>query len=110
MHISSRQMEGFRQTQRLEYEKRMAVHLKSKFPDEFCDYEDPELLDHVHELVQRALNYNVNTRFDVQRFLEYTVFHGNDFDADNTAQEILKNDTLNSTQKMDALFFEFAGR
>ena len=89
-----------------QFEDRMVVRLRTRFPAETGAMDEPELRQLVQEGIEQANAYDVTAEFDVQRYLECMVEHGRDFDtAPETAWagDILRTGGLTGAEKMDRI-------
>lgn len=99
-------MKAFRQMMLEQFEDEMVLHLRSAFPKKTEAADDEQLRALVRKGIARADGYEVVLVGDVQRYLEYMVDYGEDFDRDPTvswAGQILRTDGIDGTEKMDRL-------
>jgi hypothetical protein len=88
------------------FEKRMARHLLSRFPEHLREMEEPDLCRFIQDGIKRAQRYSVTFENDTRRYLECAVLYGAEFDRaeeSNWAGEILRRRDLNGTKKMDLI-------
>ena len=89
-----------------QFVERMASHLRRLFPEQLLSLNEQDLLKHIQSASAQASHYGVIRDGDVQRYLEYAVLHGWEFDrAPETswAHPILADESMDGTMKMDAL-------
>ena len=111
LRIRKEQLDVFSKHMRQQFEDRMAVRLRSRFPDHTSQMDDAELRTLVHDGTDRAKAHGVAKQFDVQRYLECMVLHGADFDsapATSWAGDILRDTRLTGTEKMDRIDYHAA--
>ena len=106
LRIRTEQFDVFSKHMRQQFEDRMAVRLRSRFPDHTRPIEEPELRTFIRNGIERAATHNVTAEFDVQRYLEYMVKYGQEFDASpdmSWAGDILNREDLDGSEKMDRI-------
>jgi hypothetical protein len=85
---------------------RMAARLRELFPCETAALSPPALQTLIREGVEKAESHAVTDESDVERYLEYVVRYGADFDSAEKiawAGAVLRRSDLSGAQKMDAL-------
>lgn len=103
LRIRREQMRAFEKYMRARFETEMLTHLRSLFPTRLADTPDDQLRQTIHDRIERAASYDIAIEDDVRRFLEAVVVLGPDLDTNPWAAEILRDETLDSAQKMDRL-------
>ena len=86
------------------FEERMLAHLRAEFPAVTRGQTDDDLLALVRRGVASAEPYGVRTEVDVQRYLEYMMIYGPDFDTNPRsawAGDILRTEGIGGAKKMD---------
>jgi len=89
------------------FKQRLLRHLREVFPDETEEMPDPLLWKQVQPAMEKAGKYDIQTEYDVVRFVDLTFLLGPDFDSSPEAPwagEILRDQQLNGAQKTDALW------
>ena len=84
----------------------MAKHLSRRFPESVEAMEKEQLIAVIRRGIDAAKRHDILKKYDVKRFLEYRIEFGDEFgDNDQTkwAGEILSNDDLSATRKMDKI-------
>lgn len=84
------------------YEKSLATHLRSRFPDKLAQTSEADLLKLARRAIQDAKKYRITVEYDVRRYGEYMVEYQPDFDTTSWAAPILK-DVKTGTEKMNDL-------
>lgn len=90
MTIRSEQIEVLGQDMFRRFVDRMCAYLRSNFEQQTINTSDDELRRTVMAGIEKAETYNVTDEADVQRYLEYVVGYGADFDTAPWAAPILK--------------------
>src|SRR4051812_25743958 len=104
MQIREKQMDAFADSMLQQFENKMVAHLRSRFAKQLAATSDGELKAKVHKGIERAESYGVTAKYDVRRYLEYTVEYGPEFDtATQWAGPILKAKGLSGDKKMNNL-------
>lgn len=104
--IRKGQMEVFSRYMRTQFEERMVVHLKTTFPEQIQSMSELDLRNVVQTNIDNAAKYDVIGESDVQRYLEYVVCYGPDFDTHpktSWAGQILHDKDLAGTEKMNQI-------
>ena len=104
--IRNEQMAEFEKHMLKEFRDRMALHLRSTYPDQTSAMSDEELAAFVEGGLGKAEGYDISEDDDIQRFLEHMVTRGPDFDQDDahpTVQEILSDPEVGGHGKMDEI-------
>ena len=89
-----------------QFEDRMVAHLPKAFPEQAGGLAEPELRATVRTGMTRAVQYGVINESDAQRYLEYMMRLGVDFDTaapTGWAGKILLDETTQGTEKMDRI-------
>ena len=89
-----------------QFEKKMLIHLRKKFPNETQNYSETQLYTLINTGIQQAQSYEIELEKDVQCYLEMQVIHGVDFDTNPTtawAGEILNTKDIDGTIKIHRL-------
>src|SRR5437764_11944372 len=104
MQTRKKQMEEIADSMLQQFESRMVAHLRSRFAKQLAGTSDGELKARVHKGIERAEVYGVTAKYDIRRYLEYTVEYGPEFDtATPWAGPILKAEGLSGDKKMNNL-------
>jgi len=103
LRMRREQMRAFEDYMRAQFEKRMFAHLRAAFPARLADTPDDQLRQLIHEGVERALAFGIEIEDDVRRFLEAAVVLGPGLDSNEWAGNILHDQSLDGTEKMDRL-------
>jgi hypothetical protein len=85
---------------------RMLLQLKTAFPERTKGLTDDELRERIEAGIERAAKYGVTDEADVERYLEYVVRYGPDFDTNKKtfwAGQILREQSLSGTKKMNRI-------
>jgi hypothetical protein len=104
--ITPEQMQAFAPVMRSGFEKRMVAHLRATFPRLTAGRPDDNILRFVRFGLERSAAYNVIIERDVERYLEYMVLYGPQFDTDPRyawAAEVLSVPEARGTAKMDRI-------
>jgi hypothetical protein len=102
MIIRKEQMDVLSRFMLGQFENEMIVHLRSRFQS-CSQMKDGDLRTLVRGGVERAGQYEIVKEYDVRRYLEFMVEYGDDFDRTEWAAQILTNQSLSGTQKMDRI-------
>lgn len=82
--------------------KRMIAHLRATFPEATRSKTEAEMRSFVQSGISRAAPYDVKAEADVQRFLEYMMMYGPEFDTHHDwARKILTTQGVSGKKKMD---------
>jgi hypothetical protein len=85
-----------------QFEQRMTDHLRATFPDETRGHTDGELAARIRDGIASAGRHGVLGESDVQRYLEYTLIYGADFDRTVPwAARILATEGVSGSKKME---------
>ena len=82
---------------------RMKDHLLKRFPEQTKGSSEMELREFIRKTIDQAEPYDIVNKGDVQRFLEYCVLYGPEFDTNEKFEEvqvILNDSSLTGTMKM----------
>ncbi|MGH9903690.1 MAG: hypothetical protein ACRD68_17925 [Pyrinomonadaceae bacterium] len=104
--IRKEQIEVLREHRLKQFEDRVAAHLRELFPEETAGMDDERLRLYVRGGVVRAEKYDIIEEDNVEKYLEFMMVYGQDFDVEEEtrwAREILNNSLLNSFEKIDEL-------
>jgi hypothetical protein len=104
--IRDEQMEALRQYMLRSFQNRMVSHLRTDFPEETSEMSDEELQTLVQTGMDKAESYGIVYEDDIQRFLDYMLIHGPDFDQDDShpeVQAILRDEEMDGEEKMDEI-------
>lgn len=85
------------------FEDRMIVHLRDNFPESTKEFSEAELRQMIRAGLDKANTYDVTDEVDVERYLEFMLDYGPDFDVSaktSWAGEILKKPDLTGTEKI----------
>ena len=84
------------------FEIRMIAHLRATFPQPTRQQTDDQMTAFVRLGSNRSRPYGITAEGDVQRYLEYMVMYGPEFDTSCAwASEILNTEGISGTKKMD---------
>ena len=106
LKIRKEQMETFKNDILRKFEDKMFIHLRSQFPEETKQMEEPELREMIHNGIFHARRYKVTLEPDVCRYLECMVLHGVDFDTNpktSWAGDILRDKGMSGREKMNRI-------
>lgn len=106
LKIRKEQMETFKDDILRKFEDKMFIHLRSQFPEETKQMEEPELREMIHNGIFHARRYKVTLEPDVCRYLECMVLHGVDFDTNpqtSWAGDILRDKRMSGREKMNRI-------
>ncbi len=104
LQLRPEQMEAFENYMRQRFEKKMLAHLRRTFPTRLADTTDDQLRQLISEGIQHAESHDITLEDDVRRFLEAAVILGPDFHTQAAwAAEILRDDALDATEKMNRI-------
>ncbi|MDD5298328.1 MAG: hypothetical protein PHU46_15605 [Rhodocyclaceae bacterium] len=104
--VSRKQMDVLGKSMQDRFERRMVAHLRHSFPERTKTHGDEVLQNFVQAGLARCRPYGVVNELDAQRFLDYMVIYGPEFDQKpDTAWAglILDDPNLTGTQKMDQI-------
>lgn len=104
--IRKEQMDIFSRHMLKQFEDLMANHLRSRFPEQTRDISEPDLRNLINDGIDKDETYNITIEDNVQRYLEYIVTYGSDFDTNpetSWAGDILRMEDLDGTRKRDRL-------
>jgi hypothetical protein len=98
-----------------QFTKRMARHLRDRFPGRCGEMSEQQMLDAVRRGINDAAGYGVTAEPDVQRYLEYMLLLSPDFDVSPEtawAGGTLRDSSLSGTAKMNRIdrYYIFASR
>ena len=88
------------------FEREMADHLSTFFPEQCAALRDDELSLFIQTTVDRALGYGINRERDVCKFLDVAMALGKDFDRSGEhpwSREILSDEMLVGQEKIERL-------
>lgn len=109
--IHDEQIDALSQYTRRRFEDRMITHLKRYFHDACETLGENRLREAIRYGIMKTESYTLHIENDVSRYLNLMFTFGRDFDTDpdlRWAAQILKNEDLISTHKMDVLYEEAA--
>ena len=104
--IRKEQMEVLGRYMLKQFEDRMVIHLRSGFREQTKDMPETDLRSMIQTAIDKGKVYNVTTEDDVQRYLEYMMIYGPEFDTDPKtmwAGEILRTEDMDGTEKMELM-------
>ncbi len=104
--IREEQMSALSQAMLKKFEKTIAIHLNINFQDETKKIPDDELSILIQKGIKQAEHYQIVLEYDVQRYLEFVITYGQNFEkTPNTVwtSKILHNKELNGTVKMNLI-------
>ena len=80
------------------------MHLCSAFPEQIGTLTAQEASDVVRVGIAKAQTYGIIGEYDIQRFAEYMIILGNDFDTEHVwARDILMNLSASGGSKVDEI-------
>ena len=89
-----------------QFEKRMVVHIRKKFPEKCSDVSDEKMLNFVKDNQEKAGNYGITSQNDIRCFLEYAMIYGADMDVNEVTSwigNVLRRNDLTGSNKMSLL-------
>ena len=102
MIIDKRQMKAFSSEAANRFESRQIAHLRARFPQQTAGAADAQIRQFVREGRARAEKRGVDAEDDIERFLEFRVIHGLEYDERcDWANRIFTIDGVSGTKKMD---------
>ncbi len=104
--IRPEQMKTFSEVEIQKFVDRMITQLRASFPKQVAMIPEAQLRATIRKSIDVASTYGVTDEVDVQRYLEYVVRYGPDFDTNATtpwAGEILRNREMTGTDKMNLI-------
>lgn len=104
--IRREQMNVLAAASKEQFEENIMAHLRRVWPDDTASMSDDVLLQWVRYGVARGERYDIDTEFDVARFLDVMFLFDPQFDENPTlpwAAEILQAPHLDGRQRVDAL-------
>lgn len=104
--IRPEQMNAFEVEDRRRFESRLAGHLEEAYPEVAARHEPRELLDFVHETVDRALAHGIRLENDVVSFAEFTCLLGLAFETrpeHEWAAKILDDPSVSGAEKVERI-------
>jgi hypothetical protein len=105
--IRKEQQEVFAPLMRQGFEQRMVAHLAKTCPQEFQKMGEPSVRKMALEGEEKAAAHGITEEQDIARYLELTMRHGPDWEAASGlrwAREILSDESLSGTAKMDIVY------
>ena len=103
LRIQQAQMEELDRLARIRFEKQLLTRLRAAFPERTQEIADPQLRALATAGTDKALHYGLNRPSDIQRFVEYTILFGSDFDKEPTwewMRDILEDESLTGSNKI----------
>lgn len=104
--IRKEQIEVFSSYLLKQYIKNIELHLRSIFPKQTENINQNELSDIINLSIRKAQTYNIISKYNIERFLEYMIKLNPDFDTDEKiprVSEILQTTGLTGNEKMDLI-------
>lgn len=104
--IRQEQMEVLSAYMRTQFEQRMVMHLRDKFPERTQDLPDERIRLVVQNSIKKAESFGIEYEDDIRRFTEYLVIYGTRLDTREEIQwlgDILRRNDLDGTAKMDLI-------
>jgi hypothetical protein len=87
------------------FEERMVTMVKLRYPEKARNLTDEQLRAIIHSGVNRAKQYGIDLKYDVERFVRLMFrFRIFDFEEDPPtawARDVLRNETLTGEAKLD---------
>lgn len=99
-------MKVFEEAALCNYEDRIVLYLRSKFSEQTKNATERELREMIKTGISTAESYQITDETDVERFLEFIVRYGPDFETDPEvfwAIQILQDESLTGTEKMNQM-------
>lgn len=107
--IRAEQMVALGESIKRRFEREMADHLSTFFPEQCAALRADELSLFIQTTIDRALAYGIDCERDVCKFLDVAMALGNDFDRSDEhpwSREILSDEMLVGQEKIDRLVQE----
>ncbi len=106
--IRNEQLEAFRQYALAQFINDMSEYLRAAYPRKTAALSEAELQSEIKAGIEHAAKYNARLQYDVQQFLSLRMEFGPNFDSQRNFRsarmaEILNDEDLSATEKMDAL-------
>lgn len=104
--IRREQMDVLAAASREQFEENVMAHLRRVWPDDTASMSDEVLLQWVRYGAERGARYEVDTEFDVARYIDVMFLFDAHFDENPSlpwAAEILQAPHLDGRQRVDAL-------
>lgn len=102
MVIRAQQLEALSEYMLGNFVSRMLAYVRSRFAEQTRDASDEDLRRTIQAEMERAESYGITDEADVQRYLEYVISYGADFDSSEWAGPILRQ-SASGTAKMNEL-------
>jgi hypothetical protein len=103
MQIRAEQMDAFSTSMLQQFENQMVAHLRTRFKAKLASTSDDDLHVRVSKGIASAQSHGVVAKYDIRRYLEYTVEYGPAFDTTEWAKPILTAKEVDGTKKMNNL-------
>jgi hypothetical protein len=106
MTIRPEQMKTLSEVEIQKFVDRTITQLRASFPEEVGMIPEAQLHATIRKSIDVASTYGITDEVDVQRYIEYVVRYGPDFDTNATipwAGEILRNREMTGTDKMNLI-------
>lgn len=106
LKIRKEQIDALRKYMLDQFTARMAVHLRSAFPEQTIDMLEQNLHNMIQHGIDKASDYDIKLEDNVQRFLECMITYGRDFDHNpktRWAGDILRRKDINGFMKMNLI-------
>lgn len=106
MNLSEAQVHRMTQAATLDFERRLAAHLRSVFAHRLAPLDNEQLQAAVRACREKAMDHGIDREDDVRRFAEFAVSYGLALDRNEAAPwigSVLRMDDLTGTERMDVL-------
>ena len=104
--IRNEQIDELAKRSRTQFVEEMVSHWKTNFAKQVAGASDDALRKRVEGGIVKAEASGITTRYDVRRYLEFAVTHGDDFEVARRtawAGTILRDESLTGTEKMNRI-------
>lgn len=104
--IREEQFSAFNQTRLKQFEDRMFAYLNSNFSEYTREMSEKVLRMLIQDGINTSAGYHITLDYDIQRYLEFMVMYGHDFDRLHEITllgKVLRDNTLDGTAKMDLI-------
>lgn len=104
--IRREQMEALDAACLRQFQNREIARLRARFPEKTQELDDQEIRQVITTAIESAKKYKVTDEVDVGRYLDFMFRYDYEFDTNTDtswAHEILMDENLNGTGKMNAL-------
>lgn len=81
----------------------LAQYARKRFPEQFCDKPETDLIDFADEVRRRAGQYGITAELDLATALDFTVMYGPDFYAADWARDVFAVTDWNGAHKLEVV-------